>query len=208
MKIRGGFVSNSSSSSFLVIYSDVSDFDRFSKFARTADLIADLSKSTEEDVFGFIYQLILWDGYNTYFKYTHNWGTPHGLTESFSQIQDLVSLSGASDYEYLEWLQGIVAVGNKLYMDNDVANVKYVYDKEWYQEYVNAWYDKICKELDPIATKLAHDIAQGLSSSAKTAAYVTYEDHDEDEAYMEHRFMPMLAHDPDEKIFVITVSNH
>jgi hypothetical protein len=50
MKIRTGYVSNSSSSSFLVVYHEITDFVRFSLFDYFSRFISDVQKSEEKHV--------------------------------------------------------------------------------------------------------------------------------------------------------------
>ena len=208
MKIRTGFVSNSSSSSFLVIYRSIEDFNRFSGFVELPNLIRDLSTSTAEKVFGFVKGLICSDGYDSYYKYTSNYRDVHELTPTFCQLQELVLLSGADDSKYCEWRGKINTAGFTFYREHDVANVTYVYDKDWYRAYDAAWLDTISKELDVIASALARDIVDRLAAGGYTTACVEYEDHDDYGCYMEHDFMPMIAADADHKISVITINNH
>ena len=208
MKIRTGFVSNSSSSSFLVIYRDIDDFNRFSGFVELPSLVHDLSTSTVDKVFGFVKELILRDGYDSYYKYTSNYEDVHSTTSDFWEIQELVQLSGADDSKYCEWRGKISTAGFAFYREHDVANATYVYDKDWYRAYDAAWSDTISKDLDVIASELARDIVDRLSAGGYAAACVEYEDHDDYGCYMEHDFMPMIAADADHKISVITINNH
>lgn len=208
MKIRTCFVSNSSSSSFMVIYRTVEDFDRFSKFEHLPDLLNDLSRSTTEYAFNFVKSLIEMDGYDCYHKYASNYKDVRGISSTFWTIQELVRLSGADDSKYCSWLGDVSLAGFKFYEDHDVANTTYVYDKEWYKEYAAAWTDRREAELEELANELAKDITDGLNAAGYTTACVEYEDHDDYGSYMEHDFMPMLAADADHKVAVFTINNH
>ena len=53
MKIRKGFVSNSSSSSFLIGYNSLKDLERFSAFEGTEALLQDMNKCSDEMLIDF-----------------------------------------------------------------------------------------------------------------------------------------------------------
>lgn len=58
MKIRKGFVSNSSSSSFLIGYNSLKDLERFSAFEGTEALLQDMNKCSDEMLIDFFIECI------------------------------------------------------------------------------------------------------------------------------------------------------
>lgn len=58
MKIRKGFVSNSSSSSFLIGYNSLKDLERFSAFEGAEALLQDMNKCSDEMLIDFFIECI------------------------------------------------------------------------------------------------------------------------------------------------------
>lgn len=207
MKIRTGFVSNSSSSSFLVIYVDSKDFDRFSNFEHTKDLLEDLSKSNETKVKDFVTCLIAEDLIGRFYVFTSSWRDPRDITQSFNDIQTLVTFSGASDEEYLELYQEISDHGWDMLNEHRDDMVGDFYKSDWYKSYADSL-DAIRDKIEEVSDRLAVAIITGLKEKGLNTASTQYEDHDDYGSYMEHNFMPLISMDPDNKITVITINNH
>lgn len=193
MKMRNGYVSNSSSSSFLVVYNSLVDFTPFRLFEKGYNrLMRDIPSSTDEDVIGFIESIIA-----NYF---------YGLKEVYEKELYTNDNSGNARFDFSynnQWNTFSCA----LHIPYDILNEKEIaleLAADESMEALNIAYEKIENEG---YRNEAEKIFGILKENFKMAA-MEYEDHTDIGSYMEHDFMPFIKHNPDNKFAVFTQNNH
>lgn len=100
MKIRQGFVSNSSSSSFLVAYKDMKDFDRFSSFEGFDIFKKDMEAAEEYDaveVFDAVKEFMIFKLDNYFYDLFYDWSNSSESREEFDVLWDIFHLA-SSDF--------------------------------------------------------------------------------------------------------------
>ena len=193
MKMRNGYVSNSSSSSFLVVYDNLEDFAPFRLFEKGYNcLMHDIPSSTDEDVIGFIESFIA-----NYF---------YGLKEVYEKELYTNDNSGNAhfDFNYSNQWNTFSYILNIPYgiLNEKVIALELAADES--MEALNIAYEKI---EDEGYRNEAEKIFGILKENFKMAA-IEYEDHSDIGSYMEHDFMPFISHNPDGKFKVFVQNNH
>ena len=183
MKIRAGFVSNSSSSSFLVVCKDFKEFDKFKVFTDYAVFAEDYNDSSEEDARLWIEIEFKDLFYHLIYAAKHKNDSMHSFYSAMynkNNIADLVDLA---------------------YVAADSA-----VDQEHFTSYMNKvhkyiWEDKVEEEERFVSNyidycQLADILMKQLKERGFTLRALTYEDHSDVGSFMEHHFMPFLSYNP------------
>lgn len=183
MKIRSGFVSNSSSSSFLIVCKDFSEFDKFKCFIDYDVFKEDYDDSNEDDA-------RLW--IETEFKdlfYNRIYVAKHKNDSMFNSYYNMYEKNNICNLVYLE---ADKEVDNKLFTSYMNKINGYIWDDkiEEAEEFVRN---------DVDYCKLADILMKQLKERGFTLRALTYEDHSEVGAYMEHHFMHFLSYNPESK---------
>lgn len=188
MKVRNGYVSNSSSSSFLVIYKDESDFDKFKSFNGFDEFISDLASSDKKEVFSFLNteaQSVLYDFYDAFIKEMEGYNN-HLMDLSRTTWNDLTY-----DFEYKDTiLQKKIRVLKKGFEE---GKSKEEMEELFYKQKTNREVKKLVEHVENKGWKLG---------------VVEYEDDTKFGAYMETKFMPFLARNPEDDFYVYIMNCH
>lgn len=181
MKVRTGFVSNSSSSSFLIVCKDFSEFDKFKCFIDYDVFKEDYNDSSEEDAKIWI---------ETEFKdlfYNRIYVAKHKNDSMYSFYSDMYNKNNIWDLMFSE-------------ADNAV-------DHGLCTSYMNKvsmyiWEDKVEEAEEFVRNdidygQLTDILMRQLKERGFTLRAVSYEDHSEVGSYMEHQFMPFLSYNPE-----------
>ena len=193
MKIRQGYVSNSSSSSFLVLHKGIESFENIMQFRGTKEFLADIKDYNKDSVEEFVLSV---------------------LGNYLYVICDKVEceLKGKEQLEY--WSN--LCKGSYLQMDNflkRLGNFEFSERMNKLQNYLlnSSSFEELQKRYEQSereAKKMRDDIIEYLGNFDYTIRQITYEDDTSEGNYMQHYFMPFLSKYPNDDIKVITVSNH
>jgi hypothetical protein len=202
MKIRNGYVSNSSSSSFLVIYDKESDFIKFKDFNGYDTFINDLKKFKE---YGerFIENYLHNYWYNIHNQYMYE---DLDITKFFDKqenIELLIETAKVDDTEYQDFMETVHKEGFDFHNANK-GNINYKNPE--YRKYEKLYFEN--KEAKCFLKDFAKKIYQGLLRENYIISCVRYEDQTEDGAYMERGFMPFIAMNPEQNYLIIACSEH
>lgn len=194
MKMRNGYVSNSSSSSFLVVYDNLEDFAPFRLFEKGYNrFMEDVVKSTSDEVIGYIKMLL--DDYFYHLKEIYE-------RELFNNGKDYDERFEFSYNNQFNTFMCNFNIPLPKTIDKYEKSLEAAADES--QEALEQAYEKITdKEL----TTAAKIIYECLQAKHKTA-FIEYEDHTDIGSYMEHDFMPFMRHNPDNKFSVFIQNNH
>lgn len=191
MKFRNGYVSNSSSSSFLVFYKNIEDFEKFQFFNEHDsynEFMNDLKSSNESQTLELITSLI--EEYIYCFK--ENFICQMEGKESFYSYDELAYKPWTNipyDLKYTD-----TSVRNKL---EKLRKTTALSKKD-----VNDCYYKMKFDKD------AEKFMDFLKKEGFTVKAIEYSDDTTFGNYMEHSFMPFVMHYPGKEIIVYCQSNH
>ena len=220
MKIRTSYVSNSSSSSFLILYKDLKDFDQLKAIKGYETFMKDLQDHKSKELcIAEIERFIL----NVVFEVEDNcpvFKEPYPF-ESYDVVEMLMETAKVPvkkldklllKYRELaeDYMGELLQVGllDKIERCSLVGLEKEEYDKysehraKFIKTFTNLrWSDKEIKTL-------ADEIYKGFQEQGFEVHRLEYEDHTDEGWYMEKRFMPFIAKNPDCQYGIFLHNNH
>lgn len=232
MKIRHGYVSNSSSSSFLILYNNENEFDKFKSFEGYYTFIKDLKKEQKKDeCIYFINNLIKKYVYDTGHCFDNGFST-YDQWEKIDIITDecnipLDKVIGDFNFRINKmktemWKnihkedESVSRLLEILRSSNDgVDNLVYRLDHNvclfWnkhHQKYIQKFY-KMYHSVT-FKNKLMR-IVRKIYNVLNKKYYVkvlSYSDDTKYGDYLEHYFMPFITQNPERKYLILTEGNH
>ena len=224
MKIRNGFVSNSSSSSFLIIYKSLKDFCKFEMFECFETFYNDLKNADPSIAFNHIRAIIDGALYRLYDRLEN-----FMFLNTENDVWDLLEMSRVPYEEYRNLEEKILNLGHQ-YQENvfkkypDIRDICFNAEGNYYcfidkeqmnfiqeceKKYRDTYYDEAFqKELDEGIENLTMKIQDALTEKGYQIRSIRYEDHDDKGYIMEQGFMPFLKRNPERKYEIFTTNEH
>lgn len=184
MKIRSGFVSNSSSSSFLIVCKDFSEFDKFKNFIDYEVFKEDYNNSSEEDARLWLETEFRDYFYNLIYAAKHKNDSMHRFYLDMYDNNNIMGLLFIEDLYY--------DASNELFISYINKVNGYIIDDK-----VDEAERFVRNDVD--YGQLTETIMRKLKDKGLMLRAVSYEDHSEVGSYMENRFMPFLSRNPESK---------
>lgn len=229
MKIRNGYVSNSSSSSFLIIFKNIFEFCDFHTFSHYKMFEDDLRNATEESGVNHLESLIFQSYYEKYDSVFDYFDIVNDFRDTAQfQIENLFKIAQLSDEEYKNTLKKVENITREI---RNKVDKKYPYILDVFDNARNPYmflnqeeidFVSQCKkelsekfyeenfynELKKDAKQIATDLKNGLKNQGYEVKSIRYEDHTEDGYFMEKGFMPFLESNPEKNYEIITTCEH
>ena len=203
MKVRNGYVSNSSSSSFLVIYENENIFNKFKEFNGYTQFINDIKEEKKEEAIFFIQNFLQHYWYLIHNQYLKKDISMIGDLETNMYINFLFEESKIDDKEFWKIIQETNKRGYEFWEKNkDNLNWK----NPECQAYEESYYEN--KNVKYKIYEIGKKIYNGLIKNNNFIKFVRYEDDTSEGAYMEQRFMPFLSNNPDGGLVILTQNEH
>lgn len=207
MKIRSGYVSNSSSSSFLVVYHDISNFIKFSLFDYFSRFLSDVQKSEEEHVIKYMEYAIVEFLHSRYNELEHSFTDfEHFYSTDRDNWVDMVI-----EYEYRDDI--VDSIVNKMIdmvktASEDIESTEHPIWKKVYHV-IHESSDLITEEATKFMTHLkdnGYKIAVVIYGSDVASDDNVY--NSELHSYLETKLLPMMTCNPDEDKFRVYSQSH
>lgn len=212
MKTRAGYVSNSSSSSFLVLYHDVSEFDNFSKFDGYETMLKDIKSNSmniekckmhlEMEMNNKIYDLIniAWNRMNE-----NNW--PYSATYfADAAFDDLIYfLNLDQDEKAGAFLMDEFHSKLMEYADEHPVPENIDYKEQQKYRYK---LKKFAEQHMPDVKETASLLCDKMAEKGYQLSTIRYSDDCGCGSYMEHEFMPFVKICPEAKFHVNILNQH
>lgn len=228
MKIRSSYVSNSSSSSFLIIYKKPEDFSKFSQFEEFGTFYHDLNEAPIESGLKHLKVVILNSLYNV-FECMKNFQLD--ISSATNDIFDIFRLAEMDYKEFAEIEIPVIALideyrkkiaeknpgllnilyeleGN--YMNSPFISeeqIKFILNCE--QEANNKFHsEEFWNQLKESAENLAKKIYNIFEKKGYKLRSIRYEDDTNIGCFMETGFMPFISMNPEREYEIITTNEH
>ena len=233
MKIRSGYVSNSSSSSFLIIYNDMSDFIKFSQFEGYEIFVNDALKAEfDEDktlrktIFSHVATMVRDDLYtfmNSILYKTSEWFDSY-TNDTYDFVNDsnfesehskLLDIARKNVDELIKAL--IKRFGKRKINKILESRGKEIYeffkdnpqDFSDFSDLTRIYFDKLYEsEFSDAVNKFTEEIIDEYKKLGKKIILLRYYDEQKSGSYMEHSFMPFLAKNPEGKYKIYITNEH
>ena len=193
MKIRQGYVSNSSSSSFLVLHKGIESFENIMQFRGTKEFLEDIKDYNKESVEEFVLSVL-----GNYLYVTCD-----KVECELKGKKQLECWSNWCKSSYLQMDNFLKGLGNFEFSERMNKLQNYLLNSSSFEEL-----QKRYEESEGEAKKMRDDIIEYFGNFDYTIRQITYEDDTSEGNYMQHYFMPFLSKYPNDDIKVITVNNH
>lgn len=209
MKIRSNYVSNSSSSSFVVIYKSIEDdFKKFDGFDGYYTFVKDLHYSKTENAEKAICDHLDNFYYLNYSQWLYNnferlERFERKISCCFDWLDFLFEKSKVDSGEYYDLIVEANRNGFEFWNKNkDKLNS----DNVSYIQYRESYYDN--SQVKNKIEKIGKKIICGLKANGYRLDFVRYSDDSREGCYMETKFMPFLRCNPDKQYEVIVQNEH
>lgn len=237
MKVRQGFVSNSSSSSFLVAYKDMKDFDRFSSFEGFDIFKKDMEAAKEYDA---VKEFMAFKLHGYFYYLFYDWSNSSESREEFDVLWDIFHLASSDFFSVNSLLRKIDDTFcslreafwadleknepelyrlvkplsfSEIDLDDYVRRVGSSEEKEKWRAAMREYHKKFGEYyrgefFEQDIERTVEVLLEDYKKSSIELKVLNYEDHSEEGSYMEHSFMPFLTGDPEGKVSVFTNNEH
>lgn len=201
MKIRSNYVSNSSSSSFIVLYKKETDFDNFKSFQGYSWLMENISFFKKKYVENSI-ECFLREQYHNYYNGVANTYSDENVEYTTSYDSTYIDLTIQLDIDDKEFIEKI----------NDVLQASFE-KSEKLEDFISL--EDFLKQFD--IKKLASELLKKIKKSGYQVGAFEIEDCEtydvgSDEKiggyYLEHQFLPFVAKNPDGKNVLVYRDSH
>lgn len=198
MKIRNGFVSNSSSSSFLIVFKRVEVFNKFKLFNGYEKFINELRSYNKSDVKNFFYYTLLSSFDDEMYSSKEDISAFQIEMQSVSSLRFSIESILRKKIDELKFKDAF-DLSEKIYQKKKELELSGMKSFEITNLLRRSFMNDVTKE----CKKISNVMLEELEKSDFNFCVLNYEDDSEFGSYMEHEFMPMVSMNVDNDDFII-----